>query len=181
MCSTVLFTYRCGCTHITTFECPDTASTFSSLVPGPSRSGLNHPHLRTCSRSRSRRCRRRQRCYGPGTAPTTTPLDEDCFDCAQKREETRRRAASLSDVDISSLSLSRDTDAESESDLDTAVVSMSSVLSTRASSPLDETILKERDPNIPSRCPLVSILDLDLDLRMQLMDMDLLEESHGGL
>ena len=114
MCSTVLFTYRCGCTHTTTFECPDTASTFSSLVPGPSRSGLNHPHPHPRSCSRSRRCRRRQQCYGPETAPTTTPLDEDCFDCAQKREETSRRAASLSDVDISSLSLSRDTDAESE-------------------------------------------------------------------
>ncbi|KAI0846220.1 hypothetical protein F5Y00DRAFT_272188 [Daldinia vernicosa] len=176
MCSTVHFTYRCGCTHTTTFECPDTASSFSSLA--------------TSSHSRRNRPRRRRRCYGPKSTPTITPLDEDCYDCAQKREQAGRRTASLGDSDISSFSLSTDADADTETEFDTDIsmamstststsTSISSTPSTRASSPLDTTILKERDPNLPSKCPLISILDMDLDLRVYLMDLELPELLDG--
>ncbi|KAI0378752.1 hypothetical protein F5Y04DRAFT_283681 [Hypomontagnella monticulosa] len=54
MCSEVLFTYRCGCTEHTLFECPDSA-----------------PH--SCCR---------HRCPGPGDC-IETKLDEDCHDCSQ--------------------------------------------------------------------------------------------------
>ncbi|KAI1654515.1 hypothetical protein F4813DRAFT_202816 [Daldinia decipiens] len=178
MCSTVHFTYRCGCTHTTTFECPDTASSFSSLATS------SHSH------SRRNRPRRRRRCCGPKSTPTITPLDEDCYDCAQKREKTGGRTASLGDSDVSSFSLSTDADADTDTELDTdtsmaaststsRTTSISSAPSTRASSPLDMSVLKERDPNLPSKCPLISILDLDLDLRMQLIDLDL-PELLGG-
>ncbi|KAI1643826.1 uncharacterized protein F4817DRAFT_319359 [Daldinia loculata] len=178
MCSTVHFAYRCGCTHTTTFECPDTASTFSSLAANP--------------HSRRNRPRRRRRCYGPKSTPTITPLDEDCYDCAQKREKAGGRTTSFGDSDVSSFSLSTDADADTETELDTdtsmavstststsTTTSISSTPSTRASSPLDMSILKERDPNLPTKCPLISILDLDLDLRMQLIDLDLLEPLDG--
>ncbi|KAI0097079.1 hypothetical protein F4814DRAFT_456438 [Daldinia grandis] len=179
MCSTVHFTYRCGCTHTTTFECPDTASTFSSLA--------------TSSHPRRNRPRRRRPCYGPKTTPTVTPLDEDCYDCTQKREQAGGRTSSSSSsssppgaADVSSFSLSTSTDMETELDTDTSMTaststspSISSTPSTCPSSPLDTAILKERNPNLPSKCPLISILDIDLDLRMQLIDLDLPESLDG--
>ncbi|OTB02272.1 hypothetical protein M426DRAFT_13719 [Hypoxylon sp. CI-4A] len=55
MCYTVQYTYRCGCTESTTFECPNKTS---------------HP-------------RRRRRCSG-ACEVTKTKLDETCHDCSQK-------------------------------------------------------------------------------------------------
>ncbi|KAI2636318.1 hypothetical protein GGS26DRAFT_548534 [Hypomontagnella submonticulosa] len=58
MCSEVLFTYRCGCTERTVFECPDSDP---------------QPHSR-----------RRRQCYGPADdSIIETMLDEDCHDCSQ--------------------------------------------------------------------------------------------------
>ncbi|OTA61989.1 hypothetical protein K449DRAFT_395357 [Hypoxylon sp. EC38] len=59
MCSTVQFTYRCGCVESTTFECPDITT------------NLTYP----------RRRRRRRRCYGPCRFISTV-LDENCYDCS---------------------------------------------------------------------------------------------------
>ncbi|KAL7626023.1 hypothetical protein AAE478_002792 [Parahypoxylon ruwenzoriense] len=57
MCSTVQFTYSCGCTESTVFQCPDTIA---------------------------RGCRRRRR-RGEGHEVMTTALSEECHDCALKK------------------------------------------------------------------------------------------------
>ncbi|KAI1799935.1 hypothetical protein F4811DRAFT_541659 [Daldinia bambusicola] len=102
MCSTVRFVYRCGCTHNTTCECPDTASTFASLALAITITNANttdnYPtsryHLIRQHRRRRRRRRRCQRRRGPKKQFTITLLAEDCDDCARRQlKEAEARKA----------------------------------------------------------------------------------------